>query len=326
MEENILRRSKRLERYSLCDHMNKYECPEKIYKFLSFEGLCKTLENQTIRLSKPSDLNDPLDMYLQAAFGKYTEAFLVDLRAKFLDFVLSDMDFSSLPDSQFKTRVMLIGSDLKQALPEQKEFLQKEMLNTPIENLYDLKRLEQTGQDIISFVQSSFEIDGVFCSTTNFRNLLMWAHYADRHRGAVLEFTPNREKYSVLLASKKITYSDKRPLLYETAKDMVIQSLAMSIEESVRAIMDKLIFTKSCDWEYEQEYRLFVPFCIERSKSFTTLRYQSKELSSIFLGCRMNKQNRAKIINLAKAINPCVIIYEALAMPREFSLGFEKIS
>jgi len=231
-----------------------------------------------------------------------------------------------LPETPFKARVLLIGSALKQVPPEQKDFLRKEVSNTPTEKLFDLKQLEKTCQDIVSFVQRSFETDGVFCSTTNFENLLMWAHYADKHRGAVLEFTPNREKDSALLASKKITYSDKRPLLYESAKDMVFHSLAMSEEESVRAIMDKLIFTKSCDWKYEQEYRLFVPFCIERSKSFTTLRYQSKELSSIFLGCRMNKQNRAKIINLAKAINPCVTIYEALAMPREFSLGFEKIS
>jgi hypothetical protein len=34
----------------------------------------------------------------------------------------------------------------------------------------------------------------VFCSTKNHDSLLMWAHYAQAHKGVVLRFLPDKQK------------------------------------------------------------------------------------------------------------------------------------
>lgn len=306
--------------------MSKYECPDKIYKFLSFDGLCKTLENGTIRLSKPSDLNDPLDIYLQECFGKDRQVFLEDMKGALQDFIEGEIDPSSLPDSRYKEKITAIIAAHKKASPEQRAKMRKQMSHIPIEELYDLKKFEETEREVLSSVYQSFEFDGIFCSTVDFKNLLMWAHYADKHQGAVIEFTPNEEKDSAFLASRKVIYSKERPVLYATAQKMIFSVIAMSREESGKSISDKLIYTKGREWEYEQEYRLYVPFCIQRSLAYATHKYHPEELTSVFLGCRMTRQNQEKAIALAKIANPSVAIYIASPTPREFGLSFSKCS
>jgi hypothetical protein len=302
--------------------MSKHECPDRIYKFQSFDGLCKTLEKRTVRLSKPSDLNDPLDIYLQECFGKDRKAFFEELKGALQDFIEGEIDLSSLPDSPYKAKITAIITAHKKASPEQRAKMREEMSRIPIEELYDLKKLEETEQELLSSVYQSFELDGVFCSTVDFKNLLMWAHYADRHQGAVIEFTPNKERDSAFLASRRIIYSNERPVLYATAQEMIFSGIAMSTEESGKFILDKLIYTKGKDWEYEQEYRLHLPLCIKPGQPFATHEYHPEELTSVFLGCRMSQQSQEKAIALAKTANPSVAIYKASPTPREFGLSF----
>jgi hypothetical protein len=304
--------------------MNTSKCPDKIYKYLSFEGMCKTLENQTIRLSKPSSFNDPLDMYLQEALGQEMTHFCEDLKIAFCDFISGEIDISQLQGSH-KAEIELINSTLKNLQPEQKKPTFQELIKTPIEELYDIKLLEQINRESVSFIQRNFEMSGIFCSTIDFKNLLMWAHYADQHKGGVLEFTPSKGKDSAFLVSQKVVYSDKRPVLFETAKHLM-RGLTTQQEERNKLFYDSLVFTKSREWEYEQEYRLCIPKFIEEGKDFATNAYHSEELTSVFLGCRMNVQNRDRIIKLAKGINPKATIYKASIMPRAFALDFEKIS
>src|ERR1035437_8543636 len=108
--------------------MNMYECPDRIYKYLSFEGLCKTLTNRAFRLSRPSDFNDPLDMYLQAAYGKDRKVFLEDMKNALLSLFENEVDLSSLPDSPYKANITFIGSHLKNASLDQRAYLDEQML------------------------------------------------------------------------------------------------------------------------------------------------------------------------------------------------------
>ncbi len=120
--------------------MKRYECPDHIYKFLSYNGLLRTLESTTFRLSRPADFNDPLDAYLQEAFGKDRKFFLEGLKAAFIDFIEGENDPSSLPDSPWKAQIMLIHAARENAPPDHRVQLRKEILSIPIENLYDLDR------------------------------------------------------------------------------------------------------------------------------------------------------------------------------------------
>ena len=81
---------------------------------------------------------------------------------------------------------------------------------------------------------------GVFCVSTKRDDLLMWAHYADSHRGICLEF----DGMSKLMAhAHKVHYSgDRVPV--------------NPYDDSHGVMMDKSLLTKSEHWSYEEEWRL----------------------------------------------------------------------
>lgn len=99
----------------------------------------------------------------------------------------------------------------------------------------------------------------VFSLSETPRNLLMWAHYADEHKGVCIgykkdlfETIKNKtttdlgiESYSPV----KVNYDNIRPQP---------ESKESSREERKKVIFDQLI-TKSDDWMYEKEHRCIIP-------------------------------------------------------------------
>lgn len=82
-------------------------------------------------------------------------------------------------------------------------------------------------------------------TTTPLSEILMWAHYADKHRGVRIGFElPERaERFTV----QKVEYSDLR-----VAVDMGDFEWARGVQEAIK----RSLRTKSTAWAYEQEYRL----------------------------------------------------------------------
>jgi len=90
---------------------------------------------------------------------------------------------------------------------------------------------------------------GIFCLTEEPLNLLMWAHYADHHRGVVVEFDEsnsffNRRKgpHDDLRHFRRVVYADVRPSAFLSESDAI-----------------QVFYCKSTDWAYEKEWRLIVP-------------------------------------------------------------------
>ena len=101
---------------------------------------------------------------------------------------------------------------------------------------------------------------GVVSLTTNPNNLLMWAHYANEHKGICLLlkdtlFKPDAQKIPTKYGienyiPKEVKYSDQR-------RDDKING--NNTIELIRNHSTKYLFTKSIAWEYEFEYRCIIP-------------------------------------------------------------------
>jgi len=91
----------------------------------------------------------------------------------------------------------------------------------------------------------------------------------------------------------------------------MISGLERSPQETVLGIIERLVFTKSEEWAYEQEYRLFVPYMIEPNQQFTTFKFHSEELTGIYCGCRMQEDEIRQIQISAEKINPTVKLYRS---------------
>jgi hypothetical protein len=70
----------------------RYSSPPTLYKYVSYYGLEKILENHSLKFSRPSDFNDPLDMFLQEALGMDEADFAEGFKSALFDFIAGDMD------------------------------------------------------------------------------------------------------------------------------------------------------------------------------------------------------------------------------------------
>ncbi|MCF5759181.1 DUF2971 domain-containing protein [Aeromonas veronii] len=101
---------------------------------------------------------------------------------------------------------------------------------------------------------------GIVSLTENHRNLLMWAHYADSHKGFCIgykkDFLLNVIPYEDA-SPKKVTYDKKRldPLKFD--KDDIPFDIIM-----------KTLTTKSDEWIYEKEHRCIVSISAADSFEF----------------------------------------------------------
>ena len=294
-----------------------------LYKYMGVLGAKKTLETGTVRFSRPVDFNDPFDMQVEEALGAELEQFLPDLMDGFHEFLSSDVDYSSLRPSELRESIILLNKSLKAATTEQRSLLKKELSAEPVEAIFDIERLRQVSREVVHQIHHSMQTSGVFCSTKRQDSLLMWAHYAQSHEGIVLKFLPDASKDSFFLASRPVEYVRQRPLLYRSAAEFIQHAVYMPLLESTRRIVERLTYSKSEEWRYENEYRLVIPDLVPKEEKFTTLEFWNHELSAIFLGCRMSEQNRVDIVALGKRLNQKVKIYQSIVSKREFALSFQ---
>ncbi len=84
---------------------------------------------------------------------------------------------------------------------------------------------------------------GLLCFSANWTDPVIWAHYADKHRGLCLGF-------EILAAKTKKVYYIREPLPFP-------KELIQLEYETKFQMAEKMIYTKFSNWEYEREIRTF---------------------------------------------------------------------
>jgi hypothetical protein len=107
----------------------------------------------------------------------------------------------------------------------------KEELNKNAELFKDV--MTKASEGIFEEMKKRYRI---YCLTTNPASALMWGHYADGHRGICLELDVWQADLSSAI---KVQYRDTYP------------TLALDADDDL-----SIFYTKSSDWQYEDEYRL----------------------------------------------------------------------
>jgi hypothetical protein len=295
----------------------------RLFKYLSPDGAKKSLSTRTIKFSKPSEFNDPFDMRIDELIGLDFRKFAEELGHEMFEFLSGEL--GSLRNSKIGNMAAIINNALRSASPEVKKAIHDEVIATNIDELYDFDDINKSHKNTLEKIQGSLNCHGVFCTTLNHDSLLMWAHYAQSHQGAVFEFAPDFERDSVLCASKPVRYNKERPLVFRHPSDMLRHGITMSPDESTRQIIDDLIFTKSPEWSYEREFRLAIPKFIDIGATCNTLNFAPSELSAVYLGCRINQNDRDELISMTRSINEEAQIYQARISAREYALEFAQI-
>jgi Protein of unknown function (DUF2971) len=118
-------------------------------------------------------------------------------------------------------------------------------LNDPFEMLCADMRDEKARRAFREVKKRLSSKCGYLCFSRGWRNLLMWSHYADKHKGAVLEV--------------EIADDDAMPVTYQKSRVMLDTRKIMASGGFKGKHVDMIATTKSKHWEYEREVRVAAP-------------------------------------------------------------------
>jgi hypothetical protein len=137
-------------------------------------------------------------------------------------------------------------------------------------------------------------------------DLLMWAHYANCHAGICLGFYAGPSDF-FFRCSQEVSYADEYP------------QFKMFNDADTR--MQASILTKSRDWAYEKEYRLF-----NVHEGPGVRRYPPELLAEVILGCRILAEDKKDVLRWARNHPAQPKIFEAGTAQRKFALKLNELT
>jgi len=277
----------------------------KIYKFFSQNRIDQVLNDSMLRFTQPSELNDPFEM------RPYIEGLI---NPNMIENIMTEDELNKLLNK------------IIQSTPEAHEVLSDKNIKLTSEQIQEIHKTAKSNIALITslvnkkFYEKSNKEFGILSLTSKFDNLLMWAHYANSHQGFVIEFkkdhlffNQNYHKNNFLGTLQAVTYSNERPQDY--LHDLDTQ---------------KVYLTKSDDWSYEEEYRMFLPLKdrtkVERETIYL-FKFPLDMISAIYCGNNILPKNLEKILQLrdSKKELSHVQVYTTRLSQKFYALEFNQI-
>ncbi len=176
-----------------------------------------------------------------------------------------DCDINLL-EFDFNDRSIEIDNDLKNVktilekeFGQETEVLMKQISESEIKEFYKQSQLKKISKTAIC------------CFSTSFENTIMWSHYSDNHKGICLNFDLSIPEPFIDYPSERfgkglVDYDDYSPINYLKSKKKALR---------------KLLYTKSNDWKYENEYRFFI------QEEHGLFRFDNEFLKGVIFGIRV---------------------------------------
>jgi hypothetical protein len=140
---------------------------------------------------------------------------------------------------------------------------------------------------------------GIFCCSKDWRNPLLWSHYADKHTGIALGFDMPERK------AIEVKYSKERPLF---------TSASSPNKPNNTEYLEKLSRTKFISWAYEEEVRFVYPLnslIYECGNYFNPFDNQMI-LKEVIVGCNSSATNN-EILTALKGFTNITLIWSRMA-------------
>ncbi len=219
----------------------------------------------------------------------------------------------------------------------------QKLYNAGINIKEDSMVLNKKTTSISNFFTKQHKYYRIFCLSKTNKSILMWSHYANCHRGVVIEFNSNTP---IIKEAEPIKYQKSMTIDFDILKDFPkLQN------KKAQKTQEKLYLIKFTDWQYEQEYRC--SFITEDSENFKK-KFHSKDVNNktwencskefekmkehihipipvnaikaVYLGCNINPIDKTAIIEILKTKYPRAKCYEAKKFENSFELKFNEIT
>lgn len=155
----------------------------------------------------------------------------------------------------------------------------------------------------------------------------MWAHYAESHTGGLLGFSQVRDDSPWKMA-KEVNYRSELPLALDIADAAKFYTGQVRLDD--KNIIDKIagnaVFSKSSEWGYEKELRIFSGDGRNRDAPYEDMPFGVEELSFIVFGCKANEEFVAQYSELTLAKYPNAKTYVAEKSVDKYGVEFKPLS
>ncbi len=201
-----------------------------LFKYFNYTRALEILKSRAIRLTQPSDFNDPFELHPEFQ-------------------LMSQEDIAELPPALDEHGNAIPGARLltPEALSRMFAAIAPHLARmAPIHQQHPGATFSLDNNSVgRDYYDQHF---GILSLTETPDNLLMWSHYGDEHRGVVFGFDETHaffqgaEIVAGLSRLNTVEYSQKRPVLSPSTRDN-----------------PKVFLRKSTEWAYEREWRLIRP-------------------------------------------------------------------
>lgn len=295
--------------------------PGHFFKYTSAEVACIILNNQTVRWNSPLRFNDPFDCYFSAAPKFDVKAMGKKFRSRWYDLLLSKATPMFNSDNSYAARHIAMRQKLHRDGLKTRAQLDK--MFGGIHAQY-ITQFENLCSEIEREWKSWLRTYRILCVCEEKENLLLWSHYAKDHTGVVFQLECIKKLDVPLLASRPVIYSDVAPALFsETEWLNCCLGLGPMVEFS--NTWEKLVTTKGTVWSYEKEWRAVSVRRDGEPETYSDTKFHPREISKIFLGCRIEEKDKTRLLNLIKGQFAHVEVYQTMQHPTKFSLTFSRM-
>jgi len=226
-----------------------------------------------------------------------------------LDIIANDRVFYPLPDSfndpfdtqcSFRNKSTRTQSTDTQKL--NKAFPDEDLDEITVSIRKDLTRnIDDFKRELQNF--------GVLSLAENAKDILMWSHYSEDHKGLCIEFERN--------ASNELGNKDKTTKVNYTKNYPSLSSKTLLSRKDTESALMRVLYTKSECWSYEKEWRMFMP---KGNKVYSI----PGQIKSITFGARASTMDIDIVKQLITSKN--IDLYKAVLKESEFGIKLEKIT
>jgi hypothetical protein len=155
----------------------------------------------------------------------------------------------------------------------------------------------------------------MFCMSTSREHPLLWAHYAEGHRGACVQLDPRKAPF---MFADDVQYAQEPP-------EIILPS-----EADPRVVLRDLVFTKGLDWEYEHEARV-LRYALSPNSDLGVhwngqLAIASHEaVCGITLGASISPENQEAVLNMARRRATPLPVWKSRPHEEQFAFEFDRL-
>jgi hypothetical protein len=225
----------------------------KLYKYLTASRI-DILQGTLIRFTQPSAFNDPFEMspYIHAIGSvDYLEQLFAQNLEGLIQKAYHQQPFSIKRKISFK---------------EFHEYYRKEDVLALIKEKADGPALIHARESLPIAINQAV---GILSLSETPDNLLMWAHYADSHSGMVFEFDTHddffNQQFPKATGVTPVTFDEDLRKEYGYPRQVEYSKERPKLVVSEIQNFDPFL-VKSCEWEYEKEWRMLMPLSYTEQK------------------------------------------------------------